>query len=35
VHERPCSCPACGGKGRLLGDDVSEMIEYVPGHHKA
>jgi transposase len=34
VHEGPCNCPDCGGTMRLLGKDVSEMIEYVPGHHK-
>ena len=30
VHESPCSCPACGGTMRVLGEDVSEMLEYVP-----
>lgn len=25
-------CPDCGGKLRPLGEDVSEMLEYVPGH---
>lgn len=34
VHASPCSCPDCGGTMRLLGEDVSEMLEYVPGHHK-
>jgi len=24
-------CPDCGGRLRLLGEDVSEMLEYVPG----
>jgi transposase len=26
------SCPACGGTLRPLGEDVSEMLEYVPAH---
>ena len=29
VHEAPCTCPACGGALRQLGEDVSEMLEYV------
>jgi len=27
-------CPECGGKLRPLGEDVSEMLEFVPGHFK-
>jgi transposase len=34
VHESVCTCPACGGQLRPLGEDVSEMIEYVPGRYK-
>jgi len=34
VHESACTCPACGGELRRLGEDVSEMIEYVPGRYK-
>lgn len=34
VHESHCNCPACGGTLRRLGEDVSEMIEYVPGRYK-
>ena len=34
VHEAPCTCPACGGALRRLGEDVSEMIEYVPGRYQ-
>jgi transposase len=30
VHESPCACPACGGELRRFGEDVSEMLEYVP-----
>ncbi|NYS11443.1 IS66 family transposase [Achromobacter xylosoxidans] len=29
--ESPC-CPDCGGALHLLGEDVSEQLEYVPGH---
>jgi transposase len=29
-----CDCPACGGKLRALGEDTSEILEYVPGHFK-
>ena len=28
------ACPDCGGKLKPLGEDVSEMIEYVPAHWK-
>jgi len=34
VHENPCACPACGGQLRALGEDISEMLEYVPGRFK-
>ncbi len=34
VHEPPCSCPSCGGQLRALGEDVSEMLEYIPGHYQ-
>lgn len=34
VHESSCSCPACGGSLRALGEDVSELIEYVPGRYQ-
>jgi transposase len=29
------SCPGCGGELRKLGEDVSEMLEYVPARFKA
>ena len=29
-----CDCPSCGGKLRGLGEDTSEILEYVPGHFK-
>lgn len=33
-HEAPCTCPGCGGGMRPLGEDVTEVLEYVPGHFK-
>jgi transposase len=36
VHQPPgdgaCTCPACGGKMAKLGEDVSKVLNYVPGH---
>jgi transposase len=29
-----CNCPQCGGTLRAIGEDVSEMLEYVPEHWK-
>lgn len=29
-----CSCPQCGGVLRAAGEDVSEVLEYVPQHWK-
>lgn len=29
-----CGCPNCGGRLRKLGEDVSEMLEYVPASFK-
>ena len=37
VHEPvtgSCHCPECGGMLRALGEDTSEMLEYVPEHWK-
>jgi transposase len=38
VHEpllaQACTCPACGGTLKPLGEDVSEMLEYVPSRFK-
>jgi transposase len=34
VHAAPASCPSCGGALRILGEDSSEVLEYVPGHFK-
>jgi transposase len=27
-------CPACGGRLKRLGEDVAEMLEYIPSHFK-
>ena len=29
-----CGCTACGGRLRLIGQDISEQLEYVPAHFK-
>lgn len=29
-----CGCTTCGGRLRLIGQDVSEQLEYVPAHFK-
>src|SRR6202795_4563649 len=34
LHENPCACPVGGAKLRPLGEDFSEMLEYVPSHFK-
>ncbi|MCC6430334.1 MAG: IS66 family transposase [Gemmatimonadaceae bacterium] len=34
VHASPCACPACGGALRAAGEDVAEMLEWVPGRYK-
>jgi transposase len=34
VHTTACSCNECGGELRALGEDVAEMLEYVPGRFK-
>ena len=30
-HAAPCACPKCGGTLRPLGEDVTEVLDYVPG----
>ena len=30
-HPTACACPQCGGALRRLGEDVTEILEYVPG----
>jgi transposase len=34
VHEAPCNCPACGGLLRAMGEDVAEILEYIPSRFK-
>ena len=34
VHTPACTCPGCGGALRLVGESVSEMLEYVPARFK-
>lgn len=29
-----CSCPDCGAQMRKLGEDISEMLDFVPGYFK-
>jgi predicted nucleic acid-binding Zn ribbon protein len=31
VHEPSCACPACGGAMRKVGEDVTEILDYIPG----
>jgi len=31
IHEPSCTCPACGGKMRKVGEDVTEVLDYIPG----
>lgn len=31
VHTADCTCPACGGAMRKVGEDVSEVLDYIPG----
>lgn len=31
VHEPACTCPACGGAMRKVGEDVTEILDYIPG----
>jgi transposase len=30
-HAAPCACPRCGGALRPLGEDVTEVLDYIPG----
>ncbi len=34
MHHPSATCPDGGGESRLLGEDRSEVLEYVPGHFK-
>ena len=33
-HDAGCSCPDCGQQMRRVGEDASEMLEWVPGRFK-
>src|SRR5579863_1697445 len=33
-HDGACSCPACGGEMARLGEDVTEVLDYVPGRFR-
>jgi transposase len=35
THAAPDTCPCCGGKLDRLGEDASEVLEYMPGRFKA
>jgi len=32
VHEPNCTCPACGGEMRKVGEDATDILDYIPGH---
>ncbi len=34
VHEPACNCPDCGAAMRRIGEDVSEVLDYVPARFK-
>lgn len=34
VHQPACTCPDCGAAMRQIGEDVSEVLEYVPAQFK-
>src|ERR1700685_4181738 len=34
VHATACQCPECGTEMNALGEDVAEVLEYVPSHFK-
>jgi transposase len=34
THESACACPSCGGALRCAGEDVAEMLEWVPERYK-
>jgi transposase len=31
VHEPSCACPSCRGALRKVGEDVTEILDYIPG----
>ena len=34
VHQPACACPQCGSAMKRIGEDVAEMLEYVPARFK-
>jgi len=34
IHATACQCPECGTEMNALGEDVAEVLEYVPSHFK-
>jgi transposase len=32
MHAPSCTCPACGGEMRKVGEDVTCILDYIPGH---
>jgi len=34
VHKAADACPSCGGEMRPVGEDVTEILDYVPGHFR-
>jgi len=34
VHAPAAACPSCGGTLRAIGENISEMLDYVPAHWK-
>jgi transposase len=34
IHAAACHCPECGTEMNALGEDVAEVLEYVPSHFK-
>lgn len=33
-HDGACTCPACGGEMARLGEDVTEVLDYIPGRFR-
>ena len=34
AHDGACACPACGGDMARLGEDVTEVLDYIPGRFR-
>jgi transposase len=33
-HDGACTCPACGGAMARLGEDITEVLDYIPGRFR-